>query len=78
MVFIIPLSDKFGRKPLLILNAAMGTVVQAAFLVYSNLYFFYILMFLMGVAAALNPCVGYVYVLEVVSKKHEALIITLT
>lgn len=78
MFFVIPLSDKFGRKPMLILNAALGTVVQAAFLFYYNLYFFYFLMFMMGVAAALNPCVGYVYILEVVSKKHEATIITLS
>jgi MFS family permease len=27
LIFIIPFSDKFGRKPLLILNAALGTVV---------------------------------------------------
>ena len=32
----------------------------------------------MGVAAALNPCVGYVYILEVVSKRNEAFIITLS
>ena len=78
MFFIIPLSDKYGRKPMLILNAALGTVVQGAFLLYYDLYFFYFLMFLMGVAAALNPCVGYVYILEVVSKQHEAKIITLS
>ena len=35
-------------------------------------------MFLMGVACALNPCVAYVYVMEVVPKKDETLIITLT
>jgi hypothetical protein len=35
-------------------------------------------MFLMGVAAALNPCVGYVYILEIVQKKYEATIITLS
>jgi MFS family permease len=27
LVFIIPFSDKVGRKPLLVLNAALGTVV---------------------------------------------------
>ncbi len=66
MIFIIPLSDKFGRKPLLILNAVLGTITQAGFFFFNTLFAFYALMFLMGVAAALNPCVGYVYVMEVV------------
>jgi MFS family permease len=35
-------------------------------------------MFLMGVAAALNPCVGYVYIMEIAEKKHETLVITLS
>ena len=35
-------------------------------------------MFLMGVSAALNPCVAYVYVMEVVPKKDETFIMTMT
>jgi hypothetical protein len=35
-------------------------------------------MFLMGVAAALNPCVGYVYVMEITQKRYEANVITLS
>jgi hypothetical protein len=26
MIFIIPLSDKYGRRPMLILNAVLGTI----------------------------------------------------
>ncbi len=26
MVFVIPLSDKYGRRPMLILNAVLGTI----------------------------------------------------
>jgi MFS family permease len=65
MIFIIPLSDSLGRRPLLIINAALGTFAQACFFIYSDLYVYYFLMFLMGVAAALNPCVGYVYIMEI-------------
>ena len=32
----------------------------------------------MGVGAALNPCIGYVYVMEIVPRKHQAVAITLT
>ena len=35
-------------------------------------------MFLMGVAASLNPCVAYVYLLEVVEKRQETIVITLS
>lgn len=77
MVFVIPLSDKYGRKPMLIVNAILGTLAQWSFLYFSSLSSFNILMFLMGVSAALNPCVGYVYIMEVVEKRHETLIITL-
>jgi MFS family permease len=78
MVTIIPLSDKLGRRPLLITNCILGLVAQGGFLLYSNLYYYYLLMFLMGVSAALNPCVGYVYIMEIVPKQYEATIITLT
>lgn len=69
MIFIIPLSDKYGRKPLMILNAFISTIAQLGFFLYYNLCFYYVLMFLMGIGAALNPCVGYVYVMELVPKK---------
>lgn len=78
MAFVIPFSDKYGRKPLLIMNAVLGTITQGSFLFVNSLSSFYCLMFLMGVAAALNPCVGYVYIMEVVEKKHETTIITLS
>lgn len=35
-------------------------------------------MFLMGVGGALNPCVGYVYIMEIVSKKYETNIVILS
>ncbi len=34
-------------------------------------------MFFMGMVAALNPCVGYVYIMEIVEKKRETLITTI-
>lgn len=33
---------------------------------------------MMGIAAALNPCVGYVYIMEITSKNYEANLVTLT
>lgn len=35
-------------------------------------------MFMMGISAALNPCVGYPYLMEIIEKKHETLVITLS
>ena len=78
MIFVIPLSDKYGRRPMLITNAVLGTLAQVGFFFYSNLYYYYFLMFMMGVAAALNPCVGYVYIMEIAEKKRETLVITLS
>lgn len=68
MIFIIPFSDKYGRRPLLILNAVLGTLAQGGFLLTKDLTSYYILMFIMGLAASLNPCVGYVYLMEIVEK----------
>ena len=78
MIFVIPLSDKYGRKPMLVVNAVLGTIVQAAFFLFNSLYSYYALMFLMGVVASLNPCVGYVYLMEIVPRKYETLIVTLS
>lgn len=76
MIFVVPLSDSYGRKPFLVMNAAIGTFAQAAFFLTSNLYVFYCLMFLIGLGAALNLCVGYVYIMEIQEKKHETSVIS--
>jgi len=38
---------------------------------------YYVLMFLLGLSASLNPCIGYVYLMEIVHSKHTTLVITL-
>eukprot|EP00347_Sterkiella_histriomuscorum_P011630 403371714 len=78
MIFVIPMSDRYGRKPMLVLNAILGTLAQGAFLFFNSLSSFYILMFMMGISAALNPCVGYPYIMEIIEKRHETLVITLS
>lgn len=78
MVILIPISDKLGRRKLLIVNAALGTVAQGAFLLFSDLNTYYLLMFLLGLSSALNPCIGYIYLLEMAPKKqYENTIVTL-
>ena len=58
MLLLVPLSDKFGRKPMLIVNALGQFIPFVGFLLINNLKAYYVLMFLMGAFAALNPCVG--------------------
>ncbi|CDW84962.1 solute carrier family member 5 [Stylonychia lemnae] len=77
MFLVIPFSDKYGRKPLLYLNAFAGTIIQGAFLIANELSTFYFLMFLMGIVGAINPCVGYVYIMEIVMKKHQTISVTI-
>ena len=66
-LFIIPrIADLFGRKFVYIFTMVGGTIVYAAVLLCTNVYFLIVLFFLSGIFVGIRMSMGYVYMMEFV------------
>ena len=71
--FILPrASDIYGRKPLFLIGLVIFFgVITAAYFV-TNLYVLYFIIFMGGISETGRFYVAYVYVIEMMPKKHQA------
>jgi MFS family permease len=60
------LSDIYGRKKVFYIGLGVYLFVVIFLLIFSNLYFYYVLIALMGVGLPARFLVGYIYLSEMI------------
>jgi MFS family permease len=72
MVGIIfsPLSDKYGRKPLLLLAIILAVVAIISTFLIKTFWAYYMCIIFIGISATFNSNAGYVYLVEITAKRY--------
>lgn len=77
-LLILPsLSDKYGRKPLLVFSAAISSVVTLALMLSTNFEFTLACITIMGFSWSGKNIVGLTYAVEVMPEQYRTIIVTL-
>lgn len=77
-ILFSPLSDKYGRRPLLLVNIWITLLGYSCFLFFANYYIYFIGILLVSAGASLNSSVTYVYLVEITAKRYQRLTVALT
>lgn len=72
--FIInPLSDKFGRKPILLSATIAHCILQAMIMFITNQYARYVLLFFIGMTTIVRQGQSYILATEYAKKEHKVI-----
>ena len=77
-LFLTPLADKFGRRPITLIGLALVSVCETLILFSTSINFTYLLCFFLGLSMPMRVFVGYILAMEFLPLQNTSIVTAVT